>query len=330
MPKGRQGEFLNRVREVTNFKWDVIGRLSNVHQRSLRDWRREKYNMNYEALLNLHKVSKVPIPKGIKVLPEYWSVNKASKIGAVMRYGLYGNPGTPKGRRKGGVNSQIKFRRNPEYAKKIGVKVRKYIKQPPFCSLLAEFVGIILGDGGISDYQISITFNRQTDREYSLFLQKIVKRLFSISSSVISTKSDKGDNVVISSKSLVEFLENMGFKRGSKVRHQINLPVWIWRDRNYQIACLRGMIDTDGSFYSYHHKTYNKTYCNFAMCFTNHYKPLLESVYKILKILGLNPITSKDNRIYLHRKKDIDRYFSEVDTHNPKHRKKYDNYITLS
>jgi len=324
---GKQREFLDEVQKATNFGWDAIAKLSNVCPRSLRDWRREKHNMNYETLLKLHKISNVPIPKGLKVCAEHWSTKKASKIGALRRYELYGNPGTSEGRRRGGVNSQRKFRLNPEYAKKLGVKIRKQINEPLFSSLLAEFAGILLGDGGIADHQVCITFNRQTDREYSLFLQKIIKELFSVSSSIVSKKSDKGDNVVISSKNLVEFLKNIGLKKGSKVGQQIDIPNWIWQDRNYQIACLRGLIDTDGSFYSYRHRTNNKTYCNFAMCFTNHSKPLLKSTYRIIEILSFKPIMSNDNRIYLHRKKDIDRYFLEIGTHNPKHRKKYDNYI---
>lgn len=325
--RGGQREFLNSVQKATNFDWDTIAKLCNVCPRSLQDWRREKCNMNYEALLKLYKISKAPIPKDIEVLPEYWSTKKAAKIGAVRRYEVYGNPGTPEGRRKGGINSQKKFRLNPEYAKKVGIKVRKYINQPSFSPLLAEFVGILLGDGGISDYQVSITFNRETDREYSIFLQKIVEDLFSISPSTVLTKTDKGDNVVISSKNLVEFLKKIGLKKRNKVRQQINIPDWIWQDKRYQIACLRGLIDTDGSFYSYCHKTYNKIYCNFAMGFANHSKPLLKSVYKILKLLNFAPTITKNNRVYLYRKKDINRYFLEIDTHNPKHRKKYDEYI---
>ena len=43
--------------------------------------------MAYEALLKLQKISKIPSPKNIKILPEYWSTKKASRLGAKRRNG---------------------------------------------------------------------------------------------------------------------------------------------------------------------------------------------------------------------------------------------------
>jgi hypothetical protein len=97
LKKGQQRKFLNRVAKYFDFDWSRIARISNICDRSLRDWRCEKYNMNYKALLRLHKISNIPAPKIIEILPEYWSTKKASSLGGLMRNKLYGNPGTPKG-----------------------------------------------------------------------------------------------------------------------------------------------------------------------------------------------------------------------------------------
>jgi intein/homing endonuclease len=217
------------------------------------------------------------------------------------------NFGTPEGRRKGGINSQRLFRLNPEYAASRGVKVRKGIKRPKFSTNLAEFVGIMLGDGGISNYQINITFNRETDSEYGAYIRRLIKEIFELSASHIVRKADKADRIIVSSRDLVEFLERIGLKRGSKVKNEVDVPRWILNNRIYSSFCLKGLMDTDGSFYSYRHKVSNKIYTNFAICFTNHSRPLVKSVYKILSDFNLGPVMNTE-RVYLHKLQNINKY----------------------
>lgn len=218
------------------------------------------------------------------------------------------------------------FKLNPEYAKEIGVITRKEISKPKSSVESAEFIGIMLGDGGISDYQINITFNRETDMEYSKHIQKLINKLFSISASVTLYRPEKFGRIVVSGRNLVEFLKDKGLKVGNKVKNQVDIPRWIMKNKKYSIACLRGLLDTDGSFYEYRHKVFNKEYRNFAMCFTNHSQPLLISVYKILKELCFEPVRNSE-RVYLYKRKDIWRYFQEVNSHNPKHIMRYKSYV---
>lgn len=327
LEKGKQKDFLDKVCTEKNLNRATIAGICNVCERTIRDWRREKYHMTYGALLKLHKTSNVSIPKIIEVLPEYWSTKKASKLGAIRRNELYGNLGTPEGRRKGGINSQKKFRENPDYARQLKIKIRKIIKRPRNSAALSEFIGILLGDGGITDHQVAITFNRETDKQHSIYTQKLIKKLFGISSSIISRKSknDKADSIVISSKSLVEFLLKKGLKSGHKIRNKIDIPEWIKNEKEYKTACVRGLIDTDGCFYLYKHRVNGRVYNNFAMCFTSHSTLFLESVYEILKELKFRPSRSKQ-RVYLHRSKDIELYIKTIGSHNPKHLDKYRNY----
>lgn len=329
LQRGQQRIFLNHIAKYFNFDWSKIAKISHVCDRTLRDWRREKFNMNYEALLKLHKVSKISIPKIIEIFPEHWSVKKASRLGAIRRNELYGNPGTPEGRRKGGRITSRKFREDIEFAKAVGFKLRKPIDTPNHSSKLSEFIGAMLGDGYIktNKTQLGISLNIETDYAYALYIQSLIKELFGLNSSICHDGSDKSITLLVSSRNLVEFLIDKGLKPGDKVKNQVDIPNWINLKKEYKIACLRGLIDTDGSFYLYRHKVLNKFYCNFAICFTNHSLPLLKSVYNILRIMRFNPIVSKDNRIYLHKKNDIDRYLKEISTNNPKHLLKFKNYL---
>ncbi|MBM3245949.1 MAG: hypothetical protein FJZ13_01290 [Candidatus Omnitrophica bacterium] len=322
----QQGKLLARIGKHYSFDWSKVARISNVCERTLRDWRSEKYNMNYEALLRLQRAAHIRIPKKREILSEYWSAKKYARKGALKCYELYGNPGTPEGRRKGGFSSQRLFRLRPEYAKSIGVVVRKNIRTPRPSRELAEFIGIMLGDGGMSGYQINITFNRETDSEYGIYIRKLIKRLFRVAVSLYMSKNDKAGRIVVSGKNLVEFLKSKGLKTGNKVNNSVNIPRWILNNRDYSVACLRGLVDTDGSFYSYNHKVNNKKYCSFAVCFTNHSKPLLQSVYEILRNEGLDPVLNT-KQVYLYKKVNIKKYFQEVHTHNKKHLYKYKSYF---
>lgn len=327
LSKGKQRDFLNRVRKETRLDWSEIASICGICERTVRDWRRERFYMKYESAQALFRKTSIPFCKPKEILPDYWSAKRIASIGGKKRYEIYGNPGTPEGRRKGGVTTQRKLRENPDLARKIGIKVRKIIKKPENSALLSEFVGILLGDGGMSNYQIVITFNSQTDKQHSIYIQNLIKRLFGIPSSIILRKwsNDKANNIVISSKNLVDFLLKKGLKVGHKINNKIDIPDWIINKREYKIACVRGLVDTDGSFYFYKHKVNGKIYNNFAICFTNYSGPLLNSVYKIFKELKFKASrTSK--RIYIHREQDIRSYLNIIGSHNQKHLNKFKSY----
>ncbi len=318
LKRGQQKKFLNRIAKYFNFDWQKIAKISNVCERSLRDWRREKYNISYEALLKLHNVSHIPAPPIIKVLPEYWSAKKASRLGAIRRNELYGNPGTPEGRRKGGITTVRKFRENPEFAKNLRFKLRIPISIPKHSARLSEFFGIMLGDGYIKSNktQIGVSFNFEIDYEYAKYIQGLIKKLFNLNASIIKDNNDKSGVVLASNKNLVEFLIREGLKRGNKVTNQVDVPKWIISVREYRYACLRGLLDTDGSFYSYSHRVNGKIYNNYALDFTNHSFPLLRSVENIFRNdLRCYPSLRK-YKVVVHKRQDIEHYISTIGSSN--------------
>lgn len=326
--KGEQRKFLDKVHREKKLNWSGIADICGISQRTLRDWRKEKFYMKYETAQMLAKETSVSLYPPKKILPDYWSTKKASPIGAKIRYKIYGNPGTAEGRKRGGINSQRKFQENNGSVKELKFKIRKHIKIPNTSSKLAEFIGIILGDGGMTSNQLVITFNKETDKQHSIYMQSLIKELFGISSSIVHPGSykDKADNIVVSSRNLIEFLLKKNLGIGNKIRNRADIPAWIKDEKDYKIACVRGLMDTDGSFYSYRHKVNGKTYDSFAICFTNHSTPLLNSVYDILEELQFKP-SRTEWRVYLYKKKDIAAYVDNVGSNNPKHMRKYQIYV---
>ena len=149
-----------------------------------------------------------------------------ARLGGLRRIELYGNPGTPEGRSKGGKKSIGLFHKNPILAKRLGFIIRKDIRYPVKSTELAEFIGIMLGDGGLpGNHQITISFNNKTDREFAIYIDGIIKRLFSVNYYIHKRKDSNGADIVVSSSNLVDFLQKQGLVKGNKVKNQIGIPV---------------------------------------------------------------------------------------------------------
>lgn len=224
------------------------------------------------------------------------------------------------------MTTSKKFRQDPEFAKAMALKLRKPIDTPAYSSKLAEFIGVMLGDGYIKSNktQLGISLNMETDYAYALYVQNLINDLFKLNSSVCREISNKSVTVLISSRNLVEFLVDKGLKAGNKVINQVGIPKWVGLKEEYKIACLRGLIDTDGSFYAYLHRVNGKVYKNYALDFTNHSVSLLKDVKDILENLGFAP-TSAKYKVLLHKKRDIKQYITIVGSSNPAIKDKFRN-----
>src|SRR5665811_87527 len=65
-----------------------------------------------------------------------------------------------------------------KYPKKIH---RKTIRTPKPSREFAEFIGIMLGDGGINNpWQANITMNSVADAKYAIYVEKLIQKLFGI------------------------------------------------------------------------------------------------------------------------------------------------------
>jgi len=116
--------FLKKIQDKTGFTFQELAGICKVHRRSFSDWKSGECLMPLFVFRKLVKITNFRSPK-IKILPEYWHIKKAARKGAFARNKLYGSPGTPEGRSKGGKTTCQKLHSNPELARKIGFLVRK-------------------------------------------------------------------------------------------------------------------------------------------------------------------------------------------------------------
>lgn len=320
-----QSDFLNRVKENGNLDWSAIAKACKVRTRTLFDWRRKKYQMGYESLCRLTRRYNLALPKRIEILPDTWNIKKAARLGALRRNELYGNPGTAEGRRRGGSVSALKFRNDPEFAKKVGFKLRKYIIYPQKSSLLAELIGILLGDGSINEYQVRVYNNSKTDRNYAYFIKKVIHNLFKINPTI--TVRDKNTIIVTaSSKNLVAFLMDCGMKKGDKMLNGADVPEWILKNDEFTKSCLRGLVDTDGGIYFHNHTTKGIRYRHMGLCFTSHSKLLLNSVYRMLLSFDIKCKTDEERHVMIYDRMEVNKYMKIIGSHNSKHINRFKSY----
>ncbi len=317
---GSQKKFIDAIRKKSGLTLKAISEICDKNQKTLSDWSTEKSSMSYESAVLLSNKFSVSLPAGSKKVSDFWYTQKAGKIGGAICNAKYGNPGTAEGRKLGGKRSLIIHQ-----TLKTGFKIRKNIKLPKHDKLLAEFIGIVLGDGGITYHQVTVSLNSQSDKEYGDWIVVFIKSLFDLE--VTSKERHKNDrHLITTSVNLVEFLVKTGLSRGNKVKNQIDIPNWIKKNKKFQIACIRGLIDTDGCIYIDKHKHKNKIYRNICLDFTNASIKLLESVYKILDGLNLEP-RKYSKSIKIRKEAKVKKYFEIIGTHNSKHLNKFNKFI---
>lgn len=303
--------FLEKAQDKLGMDSDELAKLVELSGRTIRDWKREKFKPTKKHILKISEISKIQVPE-YEILPPYWNIPKAARLGGKRRFERYGLLGTIESRSKGGKSSWDKRKNNPE----LWVKYTKNIIEPDESEDLAEFIGIMLGDGGLTHFQCSVYLNSETDQEFAHYVKGLVLKLFGIMPKIYIHKKHKVWRVSISSVNLVKYLTSKGLFLGDKVRLQVDVPNWIRFQSEYVKACIRGLIDTDGSFIIHRYRIKGKEYSYPRLTFSNRSQPLLDFVFQGLKQLGFNPKSSYKDEVCLYSQSEVRRYLEVVGVNN--------------
>ncbi len=324
---GDQSQFLRNIKESNGLNVDNLALLCNVSARTFRDWLRGKHTISEKALLTLTSKFSLSTPNNIETVDDFWYGIKGSRKGALRRMELHGPLGTPEGRHKGGINSQLKRRENPEKYRLLGCNIKKEFKINKTSVEFAEATGIILGDGALTNNHLRITVSSIVDKPYANFIIDLFYKIFGEKPKLFKRRSSNALDLTINGVGIVEELEKWGFIRGDKVKNQVDFPKWIWEDIEFQKACVRGLMDTDGGCYFHKHMSNGLVYRNFGMSFTNKSLPLVIAIAKILTNLDIKFSLAKVNtQIYIYSLKEIKKYFSLIGSNNLKNNKKFNEY----
>lgn len=193
---------------------------------------------------------------------------------------------------------------------------RSDIRLPRQSARLAEFLGIMLGDGHISHFQTIVTLGTK-EFEYVQYVQALMQELFKVKATISIKRSGYRD-VYVGSTLITKWLREQGLV-SNKVAAQVGVPEWIMGEEKYMRAFVRGFFDTDGSVYN--------------LCFgiqvslTNKSAPLLLALQDMLRKLGYQVSEVSAYRVYITKRKDVERFFREIAPANLKHRRRFDRFL---
>ncbi len=102
---------------------------------------------------------------------------------------------------------------------------RKEVILPRYSESLAEFFGIMMGDGGINNpWQANISVNSISDIAYSKYISILCRKLFSVEPVIRKRKETNTLVILLTSTTIVDFLVLNGLPRGNKLKTRIALP----------------------------------------------------------------------------------------------------------
>lgn len=192
---------------------------------------------------------------------------------------------------------------------------------------LAELIGIILGDGNIwADnhyYYLTIVGNEKKDKDYLLnYVKPLIKKVFNEDMNIRRHKTHNELFLYKGSKSLVFTLKHFGLKEGNKIKNNVGIPSWIFKNKSYIRACIRGLIDTDGCVCPITGRNYSYIW------FSSNILKLRTDFDKAMKILGIktsswNIRKNRTPEIYIGNKNMLFNYMKTISFKNKRNLNKF-------
>ncbi len=148
---------------------------------------------------------------------------------------------------------------------------------------LAFLIGMTLGDGHLEAFPRSERLRIVLGTDKPLLWQhtaRVVRNVFSKEPWVHRRKQAACVEISLYQTRLSE---RLGVPTGDRRRRPVRLPAWIRSDRQYLIACLKGLFEAEGSC-SVHAPTYT-----YNLSFSNSNPALLDEVEWALRSLGFHP-----------------------------------------
>lgn len=313
--------YFEALRLTTGLSYSEIADKLGVSPRTLRDWRCGVYSFPLLIAEQIEETYQIELPDGDFIKAESEIKSRTGRLGAIERYKRYGNPGTLEGRVKGGRNSILTHNR-----RKTGFRLRKRFPTLRESVKLAEFIGIMLGDGGMTEGQVRITLSSRDDRTYTEYVQKLMYELYSEPASITERRGNIIE-LVISGKNLVRDLRKKGLVIGNKIKQGACIPNWILKKESWRRAVLKGLFDTDGSVYLDRHRRNGVNYQSICIAYTTYSRQLFKGIFHSLVFLGFSPTKSSKNRVMLRKRKEVEEFFKHIDPENAKHQLRYKKYL---
>ncbi len=215
----------------------------------------------------------------------------------------------------------------------VGIKIKHYeqikqdryskkeIMEPKINNSFAEILGVLNGDGHVSNfkYEICVVLNSK-EKDYYFYLKNLFEKTFGTTFTLF--KEPTKIKLRIYSMNISNILtKKYGLPKGNKLG-RLKIPKQVFSSRNLLISYIRGLFDTDGSFYIRRKK-------DPVIEISSADPRFLKEVKNALISLNFNVIKGS-NKLVIYRKDDIINFYKLIKPANSKHLKKYQNYLNSS
>ncbi len=235
--------------------------------------------------------------------------------------------------------SKIKFSNND---------IRKNVKIPNILTpKLAEFIGIIVGDGHVgayknfpggrtfSNYEIRINGNLKDYDYYSVYVNNLTEELFNVRFYILIPKDENSVALYKNSKALYHFLADcFGIPQ---IKEIVEIPQQVLNSTlEIKSSFLRGLADSDFTFMIKNRN--GKAYPQVKGCSKSGI--LIEQVSFILKEMDITHCTTFEKSYYEKRKKlyerhvvyingvnNVQQWFLKIGFSNSRHLEKYQLFL---
>lgn len=284
--KGFQKKFIVSIKEKSGKSWVWLANKIGISDHTLSsDWCNEK----------------ITLPK-----------NKAKELFNLGKFGSWDNI----------LKNWIIKELPPKWGQiKSGSIILKPLIKPLNSEKLAEFIGIMIGDGHISKKGIRITGNIFEIKHHE-YVCELIKDLFGLDARVFTSRTQRSVCLTnLYSKNLVLFLEDMGLAVGNKINNKTRIPKWIYSNKNFMYGALRGLFDTDGGIYS-KQKNYERAFIEFQ----NSCPTTMNDIIELIKKAEFTPSKSSIN-VRIQNRDEVKKFFQLVGSANPKNIVRYEEFL---
>tara|TARA_Y100000310_G_scaffold158082_1_gene157510 strand:+ start:236 stop:1240 length:1005 start_codon:yes stop_codon:yes gene_type:complete len=209
-------------------------------------------------------------------------------------------------------------------------KFRVDIKDP----LFLEFYGALIGDGWINSlnssnkWLIGICGHLSLDEDYIYYIREIVKKMFSRSGCIVKRPDNNTLEFRFKHRVLVNYLhKDLGFPLGKKKDLRINEKI-MKKGFSRLRHVIRGIFDTDGTFYLQKRKFKNSSPC-LAIHMNSPF--LINQIKETLISNGFKAHCSDNGKmVRLAGYIQLNKWMKEIGSSNPKHLNKIKNFVPVA
>jgi len=310
--------FFNKIKENSNLTWKDLRKTHQISKGCLD---------NYKS--GLSAIPEIIFHKLLSYLPEEFKFNTLQTTISIDSTDWL---------KKGGRNAyRINFKKFEEGRLK-GIKSIKIIsKKPKIFSFstfklspeICEFVGTFIGDGFFNCYNnklyhIEFSGDKRfdTDYYYETIIPIIKREIPELKPQISFPKNKNTLKVRFFSKKLFCFLkQEFGFKPGVKT-YTVTIPERIMNaGEEYIDRAIRGIFDTDGTFFLDERKSYKRPYPRISLQTAS--EPLYNQLREYLsKYFSLNSGKNKNRNIYyieIYGFDSLKKWMSKIGFSNKRH-----------